>query len=69
MPNGNNRDDQEFLTPGQLAAEWHVSTRTIVRYVADGKLSATKLPSGHLRIRRADAEASVTRLNENRASA
>ena len=58
----------ELLTPGQLAREWKVSPRTVARYIADGKLPATKLPSGRVRIRRGDADGAVTRLN-NRASA
>lgn len=62
MPNGNIKADREFVTPGQLASEWHVSRRTIVRYIADGKLAATKLPSGHLRIRRSDADAAITQI-------
>ncbi|WP_410176513.1 helix-turn-helix domain-containing protein [Rhodococcus qingshengii] len=54
MPQRNNTD--EILTTGQVAKEWHVSTRTVQRYIANGQLKATRLPSGHTRVRRSDAE-------------
>ena len=64
-----NGDPGELLTPNQLASEWHVSARTIVRYVAEGKLQGIKLPSGHIRIRRADADAAITEVGPEKASA
>lgn len=51
----------EILTPKQVADEWHVSVRTIQRYIANGLIKATRLPSGHARIRRSDAEAALSR--------
>lgn len=51
----------EILTPKQVADEWHVSVRTIQRYIANGQIKATRLPSGYARIRRSDAEAALSR--------
>lgn len=62
MPKSHNQSVVEWLTVSQLAAEWHVSSRTINRYIADGKLVATKLPSGNHRISRADADAALTKV-------
>lgn len=59
----------EVLTVSQLADEWHVSKRSILRYVAGGKLAALKLPGGQLRISRADADAAITRIGSEQASA
>jgi excisionase family DNA binding protein len=49
--------DERLLTPTEVAAMWHVSPRTIQRYISTGKLSAVRLPSGHYRIRQSDAQA------------
>lgn len=57
MPQRHNQD--EILTPSQIAAEWHVSVRTVQRYIANGLIKATRLPSGYARIRRSDAEAAL----------
>lgn len=59
MPQRHDQDD--LLTPSQIAAEWHVSTRTVQRYIAKGLIKATRLPSGYARIRRSDAEAALSR--------
>lgn len=52
-----------LLTPAQLAREWNVSPRTVLRYIERGYLKATRLPSGHHRISRADADAAVDALS------
>lgn len=62
MPKRNDTD--EILTTSQIAAEWHVSTRTVQRYIQNGQLRAIRLPSGRTRVRRSDAEAALS----NRAS-
>lgn len=69
MAKSHTQGSGEFLTVSELADEWHVSRRTIVRYIADGKLSATKLPSGYFRISRSDADAALTRVRAQKASA
>jgi len=49
----------EFLTPPQVAQLWKVSTRTVYRYIAEGRLRAIRLPGGQYRIRPADADAAI----------
>ncbi len=46
----------EWLTTGQAAELLGVSRSTVVRYIEAGTLDARRLPGGHWRIRRADAE-------------
>ena len=62
MAKSHTQGENDYLTVSQLAAEWHVSSRTINRYIADGKLAATKLPSGNHRIARSDADAALTKV-------
>ncbi|OLT35635.1 hypothetical protein BJF84_13495 [Rhodococcus sp. CUA-806] len=50
----------EILTARQVAEEWHVSVRTIQRYIADGRIKATRLPGGQARIKRSDADAALS---------
>lgn len=49
--------DGTWLTVGEVAQMLGVSDTTVRQYVADGRLDATRLPSGHRRIRRTSAEA------------
>jgi excisionase family DNA binding protein len=44
------------LTTGQAAELLGVSRSTVVRYIEAGTLDARRLPGGHWRIRRHDAE-------------
>lgn len=46
----------EWLTTGQAAELLGVSRSTVVRYIEAGTLDARRLPGGHWRIRRSDAE-------------
>ncbi|QBI97723.1 helix-turn-helix DNA-binding protein [Gordonia phage Dogfish] len=46
----------DLLTTRQIATEWHVSVRTVQRYIASGRLPAVRLPGGQRRIRRADVD-------------
>jgi len=41
---------QEYVVVSSVAAHCMVSRATVRRWVLEGKLSATKLPSGHFRI-------------------
>ncbi len=45
------------LTPKELAAELRVLTKTVYRWIADGKLKAKKTPGGGYRIWRKDVDA------------
>ena len=47
---------QEWLTTGQAAALLGISRSTVVRYIEAGTLEARRLPGGHWRIARSDAE-------------
>jgi excisionase family DNA binding protein len=49
----------ELLTVGEAAARLHVSKQAIRRWIADGKLKASRTPGGHYRIRAADADAAL----------
>jgi len=46
----------EWLTTGQAAELLGVSRSTVVRYIEAGTLDARRLPGGHWRVRRTDAE-------------
>lgn len=62
MPNRTRSDElnRSVLTTAVLAAEWNVSQRTVLRYIDQGRLKATRLPSGRYRINREDADAAVS---------
>lgn len=49
------------MTPSEVAKLVGVSAETIRRYIRLGELPANRLPSGHLRIRREDAERLLAR--------
>lgn len=40
----------QLLSTSEAAAKYGVSTKTILRWVAKGKLAAVQLPSGRIRI-------------------
>lgn len=46
----------EWMTAAEVAELLGVSAETVRRYIRLDQLPANRLPSGHLRIRRADAE-------------
>lgn len=47
------------LTVAEVAELWGISSRTVQRYIADGRLKAIRLPGGHRRVRPEDAEAAL----------
>lgn len=49
--------ESETLDSAAVMALLHISRRTLERYVADGELPFSRLPSGHRRYFRADVEA------------
>lgn len=49
--------DDPLLTPAEVAAVFKVSPKTVTRWVAAGRIEATKTPGGHARIRRSVIEA------------
>ncbi len=56
MPSMTERQD-DWLTTSQAAVLLGISNRTVQRYVGNGQLAAMRLPSGRVRIRRADVHA------------
>lgn len=52
-----------YLTPSQLAEQWHVSLRTVQRWLADGRIKSTRMPGGRYRIRPEDAAAAITEIS------
>lgn len=53
-------EDDEILTAADVAEEWNVSVRTIQRYVSQGKIRATRLPGGQVRMTRTAVRAALS---------
>jgi excisionase family DNA binding protein len=49
----------EYLTPAAVAAVFFVDPRTVTRWAAAGKLTATRTPGGHRRFARSEVLAMV----------
>ncbi len=49
-----------LLTAAEVADELRVHVSTVSRWVRDRRITAIKLPGGHLRFRRADVDALMT---------
>lgn len=49
--------EEETLATADVMSRLHISRRTLDRYVADGKLSAAYLPSGHRRYSSGEVDA------------
>lgn len=49
--------ENDLLTSRDVMERLFISRRTLERYVADGKLQAAYLPSGHRRYRLSDVDA------------
>lgn len=47
----------EYLTAAETMDALNISRRTLDRYVEDGRLEASKLPTNHRRFKRADVAA------------
>lgn len=41
-----------LMTPGEVARLMRVNPKTVTRWVAAGRIPATRTPGGHVRIRR-----------------
>ncbi|MBW3576884.1 MAG: BldC family transcriptional regulator [Actinobacteria bacterium] len=50
-------DEQELLTPGQVAKRFGVNPKTITRWADAGKLTAIRTLGGHRRYRASEVEA------------
>jgi excisionase family DNA binding protein len=49
-------DDNELLTPAEVAALFRVNAKTVTRWARAGKLSAVRTLGGHRRFRRDEVE-------------
>lgn len=61
MTHQTNNDGTAYLTPAEAAKRLNVSTRTLWRYQAAGKVVPMMLPSGHRRFLAEDIEALMER--------
>jgi len=52
-------DDNELLTPAEVAALFRVNAKTVTRWARAGKLSAVRTLGGHRRFRRDEVEAQL----------
>lgn len=43
---------QQWMTPGEVAAVFRVDPKTVTRWGADGRIPSMKTPGGHRRFRR-----------------
>lgn len=46
----------DVLTPGEVAALFHVATTTVVRWAEEGKIASFRTLGGHRRFHRTDVE-------------
>ena len=56
--------EQPYMSTGAAAAYLGVSRRTLSRWIEDGKVRATVLPSGRYRLHKVDLDAVLARTNE-----
>jgi excisionase family DNA binding protein len=54
-------DDDELLTPSQVAVMFSVDAKTVTRWAKDGKLPSFRTLGGHRRYRRSEVEALINR--------
>ena len=57
----------ELLTPGEVAAQFGVSAKTVARWAKAGKVMVIHTPGGHRRYPKADVEALLNLSTSNRA--
>ncbi len=56
-------DDDELLTPSEVAAMFRVNPKTVTRWARSGKISAIRTLGGHRRFRRSEIEAKLAEGN------
>ncbi|MDN3460826.1 BldC family transcriptional regulator [Rhodococcus sp. APC 3903] len=62
---GSDSDDgDDFLTPGHVAALFHVTPKTVGRWAAEGKIGYITTVGGHRRYFRADIHALLRALSD-----
>jgi excisionase family DNA binding protein len=50
-------EEDELLTPGEVAAKFRVDPKTVTRWAAAGRLGSIKTPGGHRRFRASEVRA------------
>ena len=55
--NDNRLTPEPLLTSGEVAALFRVDSKTVTRWVRDGKLAAIRTPGGHHRYHEAEVRA------------
>ncbi|AVP69888.1 BldC family transcriptional regulator [Rhodococcus hoagii] len=53
---------EALLTPGQVAALFHVDPKTVTRWAHAGRLGSLRTPGGHRRFREAEVMALLSSL-------
>jgi excisionase family DNA binding protein len=51
---GNHADEEELLTPSEVAAMFRVNPKTVTRWARSGKISAIRTLGGHRRFRKSE---------------
>lgn len=54
---GGSLDGERLLTPAEVAAMFHVASKTVTRWARAGKLTSTRTPGGHRRFRESEVRA------------
>jgi len=57
-------EENEFLTPGEVARLLHVSSKTVNRWANERRLPCIMTLGGHRRFARADVEEAVRRMQD-----
>jgi excisionase family DNA binding protein len=52
--NSSTGDDEELLTPSEVAAMFRVNPKTVTRWARSGKISAIRTLGGHRRFRKSE---------------
>ena len=55
----NRADDNELLTPAEVADRFRVNPKTVTRWAQAGKISVVRTLGGHRRFRRSEIEAQL----------
>ena len=53
------KDNDELLTPSEVAELFRVNPKTVTRWARSGKISAIRTLGGHRRFRRSEIEAQL----------
>ena len=61
---GDVAEENEFLTPGEVARLLHVSSKTVNRWANERRLPCIMTLGGHRRFARADVEEAVRRMQD-----